>query len=174
MKVCSRCKEAKVFDQFSKASNKPDGYQVRCKDCAKEVYWENREENLEKKKAYNLKHRDRNNARGKVYRDSDPEKNKNRKLKYYYNITIDEYNAMLEGQNHVCAICHGVNETTGKDLFVDHDHSCCPGNRSCGKCVRGLLCNICNWAIGSFKDDPDNFDRAKDYILEFRRDYGIM
>lgn len=174
MKPCSRCKETKGFDQFSKASNKPDGYQIRCKACAKEVYWENREDLVEKKRVYNDTNRESINAKGKIYRDTDPDKNKNRKLKYYYNITLDQYNNMLEEQNHVCAICHGINKTTGKDLFVDHDHACCPGGRSCGECVRGLLCNICNWAIGALNDDPDNFDRAKQYILDHRHDYGIM
>lgn len=169
MKTCGRCKEAKGFDQFSKASNKPDGYQVRCKACAKEVYWEKRDELLVKKKAYNLKNKDRNNAKGKVYRDSDPEKNKNRKLKYYYNITFAEYNKMLQSQNYVCAICHGVNKTTGKDLFVDHDHACCPGGRSCGSCVRGLLCNDCNLSIGRMDDDPTRLVKAAQYILDFRQ-----
>lgn len=169
MKTCGRCKETKSFEEFSKCSGKADGYQTRCKQCSKEAYWEKRDELIAKKKAYNLQNKDRNNARGKMYRDSDPEKNKNRKLKYYYNITLTEYNKMLESQNYVCAICYGTNETTGKDLFVDHDHSCCSGNRSCGECVRGLLCNICNWAIGSMNDDPANFDRAKQYILDFRK-----
>jgi hypothetical protein len=31
---------------------------------------------------------------------------------------------------------------------VDHDHSCCPGRQTCGKCVRGLICRQCNTAFG--------------------------
>lgn len=31
---------------------------------------------------------------------------------------------------------------------IDHDHTCCPGSRSCGNCVRGILCEGCNLQIG--------------------------
>lgn len=31
---------------------------------------------------------------------------------------------------------------------VDHDHACCPGTRSCGLCVRGILCPTCNTRSG--------------------------
>lgn len=60
-----------------------------------------------------------------------------------------QYEAMLFMQNGVCAICREV-DATGHRLSVDHDHTCCPG-RSCGSCVRGLLCLSCNRALGHFE-----------------------
>jgi hypothetical protein len=35
---------------------------------------------------------------------------------------------------------------------IDHDHSCCPSTRTCGKCIRGLLCPQCNVATGFLGD----------------------
>ena len=62
-----------------------------------------------------------------------------------FNITVSQYNVMLANQNYLCAGC-GVNQKDEARAFaVDHDHNCCPDNgRSCGKCIRGLLCFKCN------------------------------
>ena len=40
--------------------------------------------------------------------------------------------------------CSNPNCSITNDLMIDHDHSCCPEQRSCGKCIRGLLCRGCN------------------------------
>ena len=74
-----------------------------------------------------------------------------------------KYDAMLAAQGGGCAICGGPNRD-GRFLAVDHDHRCCPGERTCGKCVRGLLCDSCNHAIGKFKDDPELLLRASKYL----------
>lgn len=80
-----------------------------------------------------------------------------------YRITSERYREMLEQQGGVCAIC-GEGNKDGRALAVDHDHSCCPGVRSCGECVRALLCIDCNTAIGSMKDDVSLLLRAVAYL----------
>ncbi len=77
------------------------------------------------------------------------------------------YKALLAGQAGGCAIC-GEPCRTGRSLAVDHDHSCCPGRTSCGKCVRGLLCADCNNGLGRFRDDPALLARAIDYLAQSR------
>ena len=49
---------------------------------------------------------------------------------------------------------------------VDHDHTCCPAGRSCGSCVRGILCRKCNVAIGYLKDDAGYAEAAARYLRQ--------
>lgn len=69
---------------------------------------------------------------------------------------------LLDEQGGRCAICR--EEVTLATVVVDHDHACCPGAHSCGRCVRGLLCACCNPGIGFFRDDPARCRAAADYL----------
>jgi hypothetical protein len=81
-----------------------------------------------------------------------------------YGLTPDQYDKMLADQGGGCAIC-GQQCATGRKLAVDHDHSCCPeASRSCGECVRGLLCSACNHGVGKFEDSPERLRRAAEYL----------
>lgn len=86
-------------------------------------------------------------------------------LKATYNITIDQYEEMLATQAGTCFIS---NCDVSESLAVDHDHACCSGEKSCGKCVRGLLCYKHNLALGLFNDDVEALRLAADY-LEFNK-----
>lgn len=83
-------------------------------------------------------------------------------LKRRYDLTLDGYQARLDAQSGACAICKLPTERT---LHVDHDHTCCATKaKSCGRCVRGLLCDSCNTGLGAFKDTPDLLQAAIDYL----------
>ena len=81
-----------------------------------------------------------------------------------YSLTPGQYAALYAYQGGKCAICQ---RATGvrKRLAVDHDHSCCNGPTSCGRCVRGLLCGTCNKILGHLRDDPAAFIRGWTYLL---------
>ena len=73
------------------------------------------------------------------------------------------YSALESRQGMQCAICHRT-----LPLVIDHDHACCPGKRSCGRCIRGLLCDLCNRGLGMFKDDPIRLRAAAEYLASER------
>lgn len=73
------------------------------------------------------------------------------------NITLKEYDKLLEKQNGKCAIC-GTETPGGPGRFhIDHDH---PTGE-----IRGLLCNNCNRALGLFKDNPEILMVAAQYLM---------
>lgn len=91
-----------------------------------------------------------------------------RVIKNKYGITIEQYEGLLEKQNGGCAIC-GCGNKDGRLLAVDHDHACCPGEQSCGRCTRSLLCTKCNTGLGAFGDDIGLLEAAIAYVKEHGR-----
>jgi Recombination endonuclease VII len=95
------------------------------------------------------------NAYHKRWREAkaiaDPLYSHKKALKELYKTTEEWYEAKLQEQDGHCALCDAKQQThkgSGKRLSVDHNHRCCPGKRTCGKCNRGLLCFNCNKLLG--------------------------
>lgn len=84
-----------------------------------------------------------------------------------YGIKKSEIQALLVRQNG-CAICQTKDVQGDKNWHVDHDHACCPGVKTCGNCVRGILCGFCNRALGQFKDSPETLLNAVHYLVKAR------
>lgn len=87
--------------------------------------------------------------RMKEARARDPEGSRLKFRAWNYGLTVERVRELLDAG---CAVC-GSDE----NLHIDHDHSCCPvgsSPRSCGRCVRGAMCNGCNTALGLLKEDP--------------------
>lgn len=74
-----------------------------------------------------------------------------------FSITLERLQRLYDNP---CGICG----RSSKVIHVDHDHSCCPGTRSCGQCVRGGLCGPCNMALGAFGESPEILARAIEYV----------
>lgn len=83
-----------------------------------------------------------------------PEAKHRRALRKTFGLPPEEYDRMLTAQAGICAICSA--KPNGKRLSVDHDHST-------GR-VRGLLCGLCNFALGAFRDNPDTMAAAIRYL----------
>lgn len=72
-----------------------------------------------------------------------------------HNMTVFDYHQMWLAQNGCCALCGFNCEGRTESLQIDHDHLCCDypkgEQKSCGKCVRALLCRHCNSMVGHYE-----------------------
>jgi Recombination endonuclease VII len=127
-KKCTKCEEDKDLTNFRACKRGKFGTQSRCRNCEREEV----------------------NSRRRL----NPQERRDKNLKYFYNMTQADYDSMLESQEGKCAICRTAPQN-GKNLCVDHNHNCClpsgfgkAARKTCGKCVRGLLCPPCNRLLG--------------------------
>lgn len=74
------------------------------------------------------------------------------RIKNRYGLTLKQVEKMKLAQHNLCAIC--LEEPN--IWHIDHDHST---NK-----VRGMLCGPCNMALGLFKDDINNMQKAIEYL----------
>lgn len=82
-------------------------------------------------------------------------------IKRKYGLSVQQWEQLLADQDTLCYLCgESVDLENKRNIQVDHDHSCCPGQTSCGRCIRGLACTRCNVGIAMFGDDPDRMERA--------------
>jgi hypothetical protein len=86
-----------------------------------------------------------------------------------YGTTVEWYRDKLIAQNGLCEMCGHLSHHHGtlQRLQVDHDHACCDiKTKSCGKCLRGLLCFECNIRLAPLeallRDFPS--DQAEIYL----------
>lgn len=77
-----------------------------------------------------------------------------------YGLSAEGYQDLFARQGGRCATC-GV---APEKFYIDHDHACCAGTKSCGECVRGLLCFNCNTALGQVKDNPTTLLAMVSYL----------
>jgi hypothetical protein len=125
-KTCVKCKRRKRLPAFPRHSKSKDGHSNRCFPC-------------------NRKHSQ------EWFAGLSPKQVAIRNRKALYDISEDEFQALIAKQNGVCAICRQL-----LPLQVDHCHKT--------KYVRGLLCGPCNRFIGLAQDDPLRLRMAAQYL----------
>lgn len=175
---CSRCRESKPRTAFAKSSRMKYGIQGWCRECFRahhqatvgmvpDVKTCSR---CSKKLPASAFRRSRGRIQGLDSACKEclgsPEELLRRRL-WLYNITLDRFQEMLIDQNMACLICERKFETR-TDVKIDHSHACCPGERSCGRCVRGALCDLCNRGLGYFSDNARTLDAAAKYLRQWR------
>jgi len=88
-------------------------------------------------------------------------------IKTKYQVTPEWYEAKLEEQGGHCALCPQTMVPGRSFLFIDHNHECCDSDKkTCGKCVRGILCYRCNtmlWAI----ENKEWYTKALAYLARY-------
>lgn len=88
-----------------------------------------------------------------------------RDQRWRYGLPSGEFERMLAEQDGRCYLCgEPLNLDDRRAFAVDHDHACCRGYRSCGKCIRGVSCGQCNKGIGHFGDDPERMRRVAERL----------
>lgn len=143
MKTCYKCEITKDVSEFPKAKRYKDGVRNECKLCYTAYMMAYYDSNPDKKAAKNAL----NTGRASNWKR--------------HKLTEEQYLDMLKKYDGKCYACQDREATC-----IDHDHACCGGTRrSCGECIRGLLCHNCNTALGLMKDDPLALMKLVNYIL---------
>ena len=191
-KTCTGCGESKRLGDFHrKASQKSNGRTSRCKGCASK-----RKRNLEAPRvlaqqealdllAEGLKHCTKCEST-KTTDDFSPKKGSTTGLQSWCKECVRsdsrrrqtssrqvrfgiDFDDALAAQGGACLVCGTTSPPGNFDGWaVDHDHKCCPGSkRTCGRCVRGILCSKCNVGIGMLGDSVETLMSAVSYLMSF-------
>lgn len=189
-KQCAKCREWLPEAEFHKNTSKSDGLQQRCRPCANhgqnERRWKLHPETA-RRVGPRRPHGEsvKRDASGRKYCPgcaewlSEPRFTRNpntadklqsrcitccanMKRQGLYSVTPERVAQMLADQDGKCAICE---KDISESYYVDHDHACCPGRKSCGQCVRKLLCSLCNTGIGYLQDDAALLMKAAEYLI---------
>ncbi len=163
MRLCTKCQQQKSPECFGTHKWCKDCFAAYCRERRQRQTPDERRAALDKRNAWVAENKERvrskeRAAARKRYAEN-PDKGWAKHLKYDYNITPDQWFFMLEKQGGVCGICGKPPQENQRRFAVDHDHNCCPGFGSCGKCIRGLLCSYCNTKIEFAVDNIEAIER---------------
>jgi Recombination endonuclease VII len=190
-KACSDCHALKPLSEFPRNRSRPDGHGIYCKLCFAVRYREHRErkaasEGRQIRELHRVElgfkycprceqtlpiaafGRNRasadgatsycrpcHNAISKANRERRHGNTREYHLRRRYGIGQGEVDAMLAAQGGLCAACR-----EDEPKHVDHDHKT-------GR-VRGMLCFLCNQALGNVRDDVTRLQGLIDYLRRSR------
>jgi hypothetical protein len=93
-----------------------------------------------------------------------------------HNITIEQYDKMLEDSKGLCAICGNSENKNGKTgdlkpLSLDHCHECEDHGYRNIETIRGFLCQNCNSGMGWLGDDEKKLMKAIKFLRKHKHVY---
>lgn len=163
-RACTKCGEVKDRWGFYRSDQFKDGYERRCKACRTRQSYEAERKRIVREGGLSEKTKARSRryyAEKRKSQDFDHEAYRANIRRLKYGITTEQFDQMMIDCDGKCSICREDLERP----CIDHDHACCPSSKkSCGKCVRGLLCPTCNLALGYMRDDPSRLIEAAKYL----------
>lgn len=151
MKLCKKCNTEKPIDSFYKNKKLKSGLGSYCKPCSKSYYYSNNQTlstpdkkvcnkcmlELASSQFYNRSHtKDGLSTRCRSC-------SVKASVSSRFRLSVEQYDLLLSKG---CNACGSFDR-----LCIDHDHACCLGQVTCGKCIRGVLCHSCNTAEGFIK-----------------------
>lgn len=162
IKTCRECLAAKPLLDFPVRRDQADGHHWWCFDCK-------RSKDREYGKNWRARHPDQARRNQRRYRRKGDVRSRSAEASILlkYGLTAEAFEAKLAAQGGKCPFCpDGAPEPSS--WHVDHDHACCSGQQTCGGCLRDILCDRHNVALGRFDDDPVQLRAAADYIESHR------
>lgn len=173
MKNCSMCHRDKPKSEFHKGAN--EGLAAYCIECM-HIYYASR---YNRKTSVMFKSKTQKQCRMclEIKAKTDFPTYKNGVLHTYcrtctaaysrkrtiekHGITVSDYAKMLSLQKGLCAICKRPSRVS---LSIDHDLCHCDNPHGCSECVRGLVCSLCNRAMGLVDDRLDILESMIAYL----------
>lgn len=169
-KACSKCGIVKPLSEFYASSGMRDGHRNDCKLCnleaKKKRYDANPRIAIERVRKWQHDNPERVRETRRR-RNAHPDRQRKQRDTYYrrtYGISADDADAILEAQNHRCAICMKPAPERLASMHLDHDHDT--------GAIRGFLCLDCNQGLGKLRDDPSLLLRAVVYLRQRGRIRG--
>ena len=174
----------------------------RARETARRYYQANREAILEKNRQWAKAHPDKMREYARRYNEANVEKERERQRrsgernrqnrreqsrKYRANrgpearriqhwqlnhgLRPEDWAQIWSDQDGCCYLC-GDALLPGHE-HIDHDHRCCPKDKSCAYCRRGLACAKCNQCIGMADDDPERLHQIAGNLAAALADVAI-
>jgi hypothetical protein len=126
------------------------------------------DERREKKRLYDIEYRAKNKDKNRAVQNAWRSRNKDHLKSYHrkhelkrYGLTQEAWDAMFAAQGHRCATCHTVSLNGKAKWHTDHCHET--------GVVRGILCGLCNKALGLLKDNTSTLSNAISYLNKFKQ-----